>query len=438
MSQEFNVDELEALLGDLDGGTPPTTTIDADVSDAVIVEEAPAETPKPRTSRTPKRNLKAIPQEKIDEQRGPSDDDLASLEGLDDDTAAVTTAEPALTSATEAVTAAEDLGDLTGLEDLDTTPETVGTAVPDDLPFEPDEVAPTPAPDDRTQISLEDLDALAAGGDLDEAEVPAGAIVVDADKLDKIKNAGKTLAEAGLTAAITEETTVRADANTVVATKVTEAGTELDIDVDALLKESGGEAVAISVAPGASTPVTAPGSKSVGATGSGSSKPAPSMLSYVPSAPLKTFVDPQRLDEDLSFSTTNLSMAMTRQAALFAHYSRLAAEATYQADRAKQQVELAEAELDQTFRDSLTAAGTKFTEAMIKSMIIKDSGYQAAQSRAYEAKAIGKMIGSAADSFDHRKDMLIQCGADAREEKKGNLRMKEHPGEAAVAAMEKQ
>lgn len=471
MSQELNVDELEALLGDLDGGSTPSTTIDADVSDAVILDEAPAEAvaAKPRASRTPKRNLKAIPQEKIDEQRGPSDDELADLEGLDGEMA-VTTAADALTSATEAVTTAEDLGDLEGLEDLDatpaaTTPVAAGAVAEDDLPFDTDEATGLDADlaatavarvnDGKANISLEDLEALAGGGDLDEAEKPTqvltdlmagkaepelakmldegaglahpGAIVVGAEKLAAIMNPEETLAKAGLTAAITSETTARVEANV-----------ELEIDVDALLKESGGEAVTISVAGGAvsSTPVAGSGSK--GATGSGKATPTPSLLSYVPSAPLKTFIDEQRLQEDLSFTTNNLSLAMTRQAALFAHYGRLAAEATYQADRAKQQVELAEAELDQTFRDGLTAAGTKFTEAMIKSMIIKDSGYQAAQSRAYEAKAIAKMIGTAADSFDHRKDMLIQCGADAREEKKGNLRMKEHPGEAAVAAMEKQ
>lgn len=165
-----------------------------------------------------------------------------------------------------------------------------------------------------------------------------------------------------------------------------------------------------------------------------------------PSAPIKvtptkkagalnTFIDADRLQEDLAFTTTSISLAMTRQAALFAHYSRLSADATYQSDRSKQQVELLEATLNQRFRDSLIAAGTKFTEKSIDSMVIQDSSYQAAQERAHEARAIAKMVDSAADSFRHRKDMLIQVGADLRMEKQGELRMREHPGEAAKRSM---
>ena len=150
---------------------------------------------------------------------------------------------------------------------------------------------------------------------------------------------------------------------------------------------------------------------------------------------LNTFIDADRLQEDLAFTTTNISLAMTRQAALFAHYSRLSADATYQSDRSKQQVELLEATLNQRFRDSMISAGTKFTEKSIDAMVIQDSGYQAAQERAHEARAIAKMVESAADSFRHRKDMLIQVGADLRMEKQGELRMKEHPGEAAKRNM---
>lgn len=150
---------------------------------------------------------------------------------------------------------------------------------------------------------------------------------------------------------------------------------------------------------------------------------------------LNTFIDADKLQEDLKFTENSISLAMTRQAALFAHYARLSADATYQSDRAKQQVELLEAQLNQKFRDSLVAAGTKFTEKSIDAMVISDSSYQAAQERAHEARAIAKMVESATESFRHRKDMLIQVGADLRMEKQGELRMKEHPGQRAVGAM---
>lgn len=163
-------------------------------------------------------------------------------------------------------------------------------------------------------------------------------------------------------------------------------------------------------------------------------KPEP-VEKFEPESNLKTFIDTDRLSEDLSFTQTNISLAMTRQASLFAHYSMLAHKAQFQADRADQQVDLVEAQLDQKYRDAFATAGTKVTENMIKSAIIKDSKYQAALIRKHESKAIAEMVKSAADSFRHRRDMLIQVGADLRAEAQGGVRTKEHPGASALEAM---
>ena len=162
-------------------------------------------------------------------------------------------------------------------------------------------------------------------------------------------------------------------------------------------------------------------------------------LSFNAKGPLKTFIDPDALQRDLHFTETSISTAMIRQAALFAHYSTLSAQAKFQYDRCKQSVELYQANLDQQLRDDLTTAGTKFTEKVIEAMVLKDSGYQAAITRMHEAKAIASMVDTAADSFRHKKDMLIQVGADLRQQKQGELVMlektKAHPGAAALEAM---
>jgi hypothetical protein len=180
-------------------------------------------------------------------------------------------------------------------------------------------------------------------------------------------------------------------------------------------------------------------------------EPAPAPVVSAPSKPvavtpvgaagrkagaLNTFIDADQLQRDLHFTEATINDGMTRQAALFAHYARLSADATYQSDRAKQQVDLLEAQLNQKFRDAMIASGTKFTEKSIDALVIQDSSYQAAQERAHEAKAIASMVASAADSFRHRKDMLIQVGADLRLEKQGELRMKEHAGERALSQLE--
>ncbi len=232
----------------------------------------------------------------------------------------------------------------------------------------------------------------------------------------------------------TEVETVEVEVRRAAATVVSD-----DDEMEALLLAASS---AIEEAEAVSIPTTSRSTMSSGAASSGSSATASSgsvrssggtvRPVFNAKGDLNTFIDPDRLQEDLSFSTNNISTAMTRQAAMFAHYSNLSAQAAYQHDRAKQQVELLQATLDQRFRDDLTSSGTKFTEKVIESMIIKDASYQAAQTRSHEARAIAKMVDTAADSFRHRKDMLIQVGADLREEKKGNLTMKEHPGQVAI------
>lgn len=165
-------------------------------------------------------------------------------------------------------------------------------------------------------------------------------------------------------------------------------------------------------------------------------KPAPVKNDdvFVPESDLRTFIDPAKLKADLDFNETNISTAMMKQASLFAHYATLAHQAQFQADRADQQVDLVEAKLYQQYRDSFATAGEKPTEAMIRASITKDDRYQKALLRKSEAKAIADMVKAAADSFRHRRDMLIQVGADLRQEILGGVRTKEttHPGRAAL------
>lgn len=163
-------------------------------------------------------------------------------------------------------------------------------------------------------------------------------------------------------------------------------------------------------------------------------KPVASDDAFVPESDLRTFINPDKLKADLDFNETNISTAMMKQASLFAHYATLAHQAQFQADRADQQVDLVEAKLYQQYRDSFAAAGEKPTEAMIRASITKDDRYQKALLRKSEAKAIADMVKAAADSFRHRRDMLIQVGADLRQEILGGVRTKEttHPGRAAL------
>lgn len=421
MPQEAkDIDELEAMLAglnedelnqldDLDApATKPSTTVDDDISDAELIGDLdePAVAAKPPARKRRLKPLDSIP-DVAPVATAPvtsEDDELAALADLEDEAKPI--AAPANSPAKMDAARLEEFA----LEVIDLI-ATVGAK----FGFNEEQATILSAPviqaiDGDTSIGKVELDlarVFKARKDQDElADIPfepeepnhmgAGPGVLTPEVV--VATIGEVYKEemAKALESISDETDLG------------------DAELDALL----------AAAPADPTPVATPApTKPIGVT--------PTRKAGA----LNTFIDADKLQEDLKFTENSISLAMTRQAALFAHYARLSADATYQSDRAKQQVELLEAQLNQKFRDSLVAAGTKFTEKSIDAMVISDSSYQAAQERAHEARAIAKMVESATESFRHRKDMLIQVGADLRMEKQGELRMKEHPGQRAVGAM---
>lgn len=404
-----NVDDLEALLAGLE---------DDDLSDLDGLEDdAPAAAPEPvkppaRKPRVAKTVVKPVEA---------ADDDMADLEGLEDD------AKP--------TPVVDDEVDLSGMDD-DLTEVATPPVKANPVKEAPQEDALELA-DKIIALSQELTVAATTHGGMTEEEVSdlLNVVISEIGEGDKFVDIADKMRAAVIKPVVADEPfevdevaeTVVVKAAVIVDEPEVPGPVDLegddDAEMEALLAAATDESLTASVA----APAPSGTAKSV--------SPKTIRPTFNPSGDLKTFIDPDRLQDDLNFSTNNISLAMTRQAALFAHYSNLSAQAEYQRDRAKQQVDLLKATLDQKFRDSLSMAGTKYTETSLDSLITKDSTYQAAVTRAHEARAIAKMVDTAADSFRHRKDMLIQVGADAREEKKGNMLMKTHPGQAAVESM---
>lgn len=137
---------------------------------------------------------------------------------------------------------------------------------------------------------------------------------------------------------------------------------------------------------------------------------------------VKDLIDPQQLRSDLEINQFDLSFSMMRQAGLFAYYSECAAKAERQLDQLEQMKDVVEARLDKMVRDRAVAEGTKITEAQVKAQITLDPKMIAIRTAVNKAKMIASLCKSAADSFRHRRDMLIQMSFNAREEGKGQLR----------------
>lgn len=143
-----------------------------------------------------------------------------------------------------------------------------------------------------------------------------------------------------------------------------------------------------------------------------------------PKPAVKAFIDPDQLKQDVQYSEAAISNAYADQASKFVHYAYLGHQAQHQADRLKSKLELMEARIDKEIREDAADEKKKITEKQIASQILLDARYQRAHEQYLEAKMIAGLAKEALEAFRQRRDMLIQVGADLREEMKGELRMR--------------
>jgi len=137
-----------------------------------------------------------------------------------------------------------------------------------------------------------------------------------------------------------------------------------------------------------------------------------------------TSFNPRQLQKDLAFSDNTLDDAFMSQAGFFAHYSGVAHRAARRYDQLVQQEKLVSASLDNDVRKQAAEDGEKVTETVVRNRILLDPRHRKITDRMLDAKAVAGMTKDACESFKQRRDMLIQVGANVREESKGDLRMR--------------
>lgn len=135
------------------------------------------------------------------------------------------------------------------------------------------------------------------------------------------------------------------------------------------------------------------------------------------------FVDTAQLKRDLAYSTADLANARTQQSSFLAHYGELAAKASKQVDDLKLLLEVGEAKAYRTLRDEAVSKGEKVTEALLEKLVIGEPRVIAFKKALNEAKQIEANAKTAVEAFRHRKDMIVQQGADDREEFKSEAAM---------------
>lgn len=136
-----------------------------------------------------------------------------------------------------------------------------------------------------------------------------------------------------------------------------------------------------------------------------------------------SFVDPEQFSKDIEIGL-DLDNAFRQQAALFAYYAGKAYAAQAHADGKKQVVSLRRAQIAKQIRDRLADEGKKGTEAAIEQEIEVNPDYARARREHNEAQGVADYAKVCLEGLKQRRDMLIQLGANAREESKGDMGMR--------------
>lgn len=140
------------------------------------------------------------------------------------------------------------------------------------------------------------------------------------------------------------------------------------------------------------------------------------------------FIDPERLQRDVSISLTDLDGALMTHASNFVHYAVQAANARRQFERFKAAFEILESRLDSKWRAVLKEENPKTTEAQIRASVVGDVEWKSANVRMIEARTIYELAQDAKEAFVMRRDTLLQLAKDAREERLGQLRVQAEAG----------
>jgi hypothetical protein len=138
---------------------------------------------------------------------------------------------------------------------------------------------------------------------------------------------------------------------------------------------------------------------------------------------LSHYIDVEQFRDDTRVTEVNLDKCMIEQNGLRAYYGAQAARAEAQAARVKAKFEVVEATLYDKHRKVLAASGEKTTEKMVENAVKMDQLWIKAKNTVIEAESIASINKGLVQSLADRRDMIIQLGADRRDEYKGAARV---------------
>lgn len=138
---------------------------------------------------------------------------------------------------------------------------------------------------------------------------------------------------------------------------------------------------------------------------------------------LKYDVTENEISADTQISPTKLDDCVCKQAGLRAYWGVRQANADAQLAFVKRKFDTIEAQLYAKYRKAQIEAGEKATEKSIENAVRQDNVWKAMKDVVIEANRIADLNRAAVNAINDRRDMLIQLGADRRDERKGTMRI---------------
>lgn len=111
-------------------------------------------------------------------------------------------------------------------------------------------------------------------------------------------------------------------------------------------------------------------------------------------------------EKDLSINKYRLDEECLSHSSIFGKYSLMQIEAKTELSKAKDNLELTEAERNLAFRDEFARNGTKVTESMINSALITDKEVIRAKRKVREAEDVYNKLSASVQAFEHRRSEL--------------------------------
>jgi hypothetical protein len=133
---------------------------------------------------------------------------------------------------------------------------------------------------------------------------------------------------------------------------------------------------------------------------------------------IETFVEIEQIKKDLEFTSVGIDKAFMEQAAMFSYYAFARRQAERQEEKLKHASKIMSSRIDKALRTKCREEKIKMSERMIE-----------LHKNYLDARQIANLLGDTVEAFRHRRDMLIQFGADSRQERAGELRMSEISGD---------